>query len=247
MGMEANMVAQWLDRLHDALRQRGLPPAYSRRFMDEITEHLTDLMEEMRSMSTEAQSVKTIEQRMGTQDELAIAAAREFRRSRFCGRHPWLAFIVAPAPLMIVVLILYFLPVLLSVSFIEGETTSSSPTMVSAFVWFCRAAAYVPAAIVALVLCHLAVRSGRGWRWFVPACLILSALAGSFSVSCRPPTTPGTGQLTMGFGIGPGVFHVLQALVPLGIAAAYLLWQRHQRSQPTTPGVSEPVHVRAAA
>ena len=66
---EANMANQpWLDRMRRQLVENDLPPAYIRRFMEELSDHYEDITEE--NMSTE----NDVSSRLGEPDQLAEAA-----------------------------------------------------------------------------------------------------------------------------------------------------------------------------
>ena len=62
----------WLDRVRERLARQALPPAYIRRFTEELSDHLEDLKEE--SMETDALS------RLGEPGQLANAAVAAYRR-----------------------------------------------------------------------------------------------------------------------------------------------------------------------
>ena len=100
------MTAQsWLDEVQRQLAERGLPPSYIRRFMDELTDHLEDLKKEtMRRDKTEDQLSQ-----LGKPEDIAIAAAKAYRETLFFGRHPVIkfsVFAVSPAPIMLFTLVI---------------------------------------------------------------------------------------------------------------------------------------------
>src|SRR5437762_6720774 len=85
---------QWHERLRDDLRRQRLPPSYIDRLVEELSDHIADSQTEDTSM--EAQQALDC---LGTTEQLAAAAGREFRRRSFAGRHPWLTFVIGPVAL----------------------------------------------------------------------------------------------------------------------------------------------------
>ena len=82
----------WLNDVRMECGRQRLPPIYVDRLVGELSDHLTELMED--SMSMEASEHPSA--LLGSASEIVAAATSEYRRRRFSGRHPWFAFIVAP-------------------------------------------------------------------------------------------------------------------------------------------------------
>jgi hypothetical protein len=95
----------WRDRLRHELNKRGLPATYSARLIEELTDHFADIRNEDLSMDADAP-----ENKIGSPECLAAVAEEEFRRHTFAGRHPFVAFVVAPfsAAILWVVMIALF-------------------------------------------------------------------------------------------------------------------------------------------
>ena len=70
----------WLDEVRERLAKHTLPPAYIRRFMDELSDHFQDITEE--NMGTEANVLS----RLGEPEHVAESAATAYRRRSFLGR-----------------------------------------------------------------------------------------------------------------------------------------------------------------
>ena len=85
---------QWRDRLREELRKRNLPPAYAARLIEELADHVTDLEQENPSMDAQM----LVEEKLGSPESLAEAAAAALAGRTFAGRHPVLMFLVVPIP-----------------------------------------------------------------------------------------------------------------------------------------------------
>jgi hypothetical protein len=212
--------SKWLDEVTQALRRRGLPRSYIRRFTDELAEHYQDLCQETVSMDANQFAA-----RLGSAEQLASRAARELRLRTYAGRHPLWTFVAAPVPTaaaLVVALCAAFVLVgsALPDDWIAGESMPAwgAPTL-QATVW---AMQYAPFLAGALLFCHLAKRAACGARWSLVACALVAILAGMFAVDLKLPTEgPGSGTLTMGLGIPPGPTQWLQALAPFAVWLVY--------------------------
>ena len=95
-------VQLWLEQVRRCCRKQHLPAVYVQRLVDELADHHFDLMED--SMRMDANASKTTSPnltdsttaRLGSPLDVAARAAQEYRQTRFCGRHPILAFVVLP-------------------------------------------------------------------------------------------------------------------------------------------------------
>ncbi len=82
---------QWLDSLRDEFARRKLSPKYAERMISELTDHFHDFMEDQ--MSKDARDSKeldreSLERELGSPADIGAAAAEQYRRQRFAGRHP---------------------------------------------------------------------------------------------------------------------------------------------------------------
>lgn len=219
----------WLDQLASELRRRGLPPAYIARYIAELNDHITDLIEERRcAMSKDALRNETsgnqvaendaadwaqVAARIGEPATLAAAASAEFARRSFFGRHPIATFLVAPLPLAVLAWAATFAGMYACMSgaaaVLEwfgvdtelGDTVASWPTaaVVATPLLVWLGVLAPPAALTAL-LCRLGRRSGLSWRWSLAGCLAVAIIAGMFQVVLEHPVTAGEGRLMFGFG-----------------------------------------------
>ena len=85
---------QWLNQLQAALARQKLPPFYVERLVAELSDHITDSLEDR--MSTDAKDLRHFTSPLGTPAAVAAAAIGEFRKRRFSTRHPILTFVVLP-------------------------------------------------------------------------------------------------------------------------------------------------------
>jgi hypothetical protein len=220
---------RYWDQLRSELRRRSLPPTYVARLLGELQDHWHDFQEEhVMATGTDAARLVAIEDQLGACRDVAGMAAEQYRSRTFLGRHPWLTFVVGPVPLWLLATVGYLLILIAVGSMVEGKTIHTHPALVQGFVWVCYGLAYLPAAGAAALLCWAARRTGRSWRWYVPACGMIAAVVSLLFVRCTAPATPGGGQLMLGWNFSfPPAVQVGQALVPLSIAAcAVLLRQR---------------------
>lgn len=170
---------------------------------------------------TEARKGIDVSERMGDPALLAEQAAAEFDYPTWAGRHPWLAFFVgAPALLMLGVAASTLLVVGLA-SFVDGQTVETTPALQAIGIWTGWFIAVLPAVGASLLQCYMVHASGRRPAWGFVACSLVALFAGCLMVSCIPPQiTPGTGQLSVGFGIG-ATWNLSHAIAPLLIGAIF--------------------------
>src|SRR6516162_152823 len=92
-----------LDSLHIELMRKGLPREYVRRVVQELADHQQDIQDEGPGSRTSGGSPSPTEEadRLGNPHALVDAIVSTYRASTFCGRHPWLTFVIVPIPLVI--------------------------------------------------------------------------------------------------------------------------------------------------
>ena len=235
-------VQLWLERVRRCCGERHLPAVYVQRLVDELADHYFDLMEDsMRKDANASQdtsqnaSQNAAEQaasRLGSPLDVAARAAQEYRHSRFCGRHPILAFVVLPIvslPLLWAAALNFALLVGHLVGLKSGSQVSE-PT--GAWAEWClpgvtHAAVFVPIAIAGALCCFLARRSAVGWRWIVAASLLIALLGSTAVVDIVLPGVDHKGKLQVGLGVSahPSLAQVVQFLIPLCIGA-WTIWKQ---------------------
>jgi hypothetical protein len=204
-----------LDSLRADLIRRGLPIRYVRRVVEELQDHQQDLVDEKPTTS---------ESRLGDLTDLADRIVAEFRASRFAGRHPILAFVITPIPLVIAACVTVFLAAALLSMSLE-EAMGATGRNAGAYVIY-LGLRFLPFGATALFLCRWAYRSGRG-GWSLIACLLVALLAGTFLAVLKFPVGDADG--TMMFGtllLTPGMAAMVvgQQLAQIAMPLAIWLW-----------------------
>lgn len=211
----------WLKTVRRECRRLHLPPLYVERLMGELSDHLTDVMED--SMSTDASEFQV--SRLGSPNEIAAAATHEYRRGRFSGRHPWLAFVVMPVvtlPLLWAASILAFIFGAKALGFDSEALTASaemSRRMELTLPFVVMAMLLAPIAAAAIGFCRLAVNAALSWKWILTACAILAVVGGMATANVALPTANSMGTASFGFGVNwhPSAQQLLQFALPLSI------------------------------
>ena len=193
----------------------------------------------------EAEDTIDFAERLGDPVQLAEQASAATVYPTWAGRHPWLAF-VAGTPVLFLLSVAGFVLLLAGVAaLLEGQTVETSPALMRAFVWASWTIAFVPAIVASLLLCRMVNTSGRRRRWALAACGLVALLAGCLIVSCTPPQSqPGTGNLSLAFGIG-ATWQVAQAVAPLLIGVIFMALGRTGKKK--TEDKLQPQPMRSAA
>jgi hypothetical protein len=187
----------WLERLHADLRKRGLPPDYIERLMEEVSDHWDDLMEE--TMSGEG----TCEARMGPPEELAEECSRRpgpLRRPLLA----FAAFVVAPAPLLLVLWVGIFLAGGLALEQTGLDAGRALPGWArgpTAIHGLLAAAGVVASGALAALFGGLARRYRAGARWAWAAALTLALTAGLVVHQVNLSDLPGESSIALGVGL----------------------------------------------
>lgn len=217
---------QWQSQLASELKTRKVPPPYARRLLRELQDHIFDLQEAEMNHRTEAENTINLTERLGDPKQLAERACAAQAYPTWSGRHPWLAF-VAGTPAVFLLSVAGFTLLAIGVAFLaEGQTVETNPALMQACKWAGWTIAFVPAIVASLLLCRMVSKSGRRRLWALAACSLVALLAGCVMVSCTPPQSePGTGNLSIGFGIG-GIWRIAQAIAPLLIGVIFAVMGR---------------------
>ena len=239
----------WLDEVRERLARHALPPAYIRRFMDELSDHFQDITEE--TMSTEANAAS----RLGEPEQVAETAVTAYRRRSFLGRHPTAAFLVfAVSP--VVSMIALFVLVCAGLSVIgmtaerlglwsnEGFATRPGPIALAATRYgFSLLTVIIPAVLASILYCKLAKRLGMGHKWMFVSCTMLAIMAMLPFWSVHAKTIDVNWHYALQVGVWiPGwsgwkypftVLQLVQFLPPLAIGCWFL-----RRTLPSGPHAS---------
>jgi hypothetical protein len=218
---------KWLEELQKQLARRRLPATYVARLMDELSDHVTDLLEDQ--MSTDALESRSVFERLGAPQDVARQAAAEFRRRSFCGRHPILMFVVLP----VVTLVAVFYVELMGLAALgmalksTGADLSSdrlSPTAVGGVRLFCTSSLLVPAALTAALFAWLAAKAGVPRKWPTITCAILGVLAAASQLDVYMSPLPGQSKLTLGMGFSTAVTAMFVQLSKFAVPLLIGMW-----------------------
>ena len=213
---------QWRSRLVSEMRVRKVPPSYARRLLGELQDHIVDLQEAEMHYGKEAENAIDYSERLGDPKRLAEQAAAAEVYPTWPGRHPWLAF-VGGTPVLFLLSVAGLVLLLIGMaSLVEGQTVETNPVLRQACAWASWVIAFVPGIVASLLVCRMVGASGRRRGWAMAACSLVALMAGCLMVSCTPPQSePGTGNLSIGFGIG-AAWQVGQAIAPLVIGVVFV-------------------------
>lgn len=228
----------WLDELGGELRKAKLPHPYIARLMDELSDHLEDVLEE-NEMSKDALVSQTIAGRMGSATDVAGSAAAEFRQASFWRRHPFLSFIALP----ILVVPILWIPGMAGVDLIAAAQNSwdfntispsqFSPGVLALMQLCCVAATLLPAVAAGVFFAWLGARKGLQARWPMIACTIVGLMSAETKVGfLMTPLAETNAWQTIEFGwwAGPGL---ILKLVKVALPLAVCVWilRRHRLRQ----------------
>jgi hypothetical protein len=228
----------WLDELGGELRKAKLPHPYIARLMDELSDHLEDVLEE-NEMSKDALVSQTIAGRMGSATDVAGSATAEFRQASFWRRHPFLSFIALP----ILVVPILWIPGMAGVDLIAAAQNSwdfhtvspdrFSPGVLDLMRLCCVAATLLPAIAAGVFFAWLGARKGLQTRWPMIACAIVGLMSAATQVGfLMTPSAETNAWQTIAFGgwAGPGLFlRLVKVALPLAVCAWIL--RRHRLRQ----------------
>jgi len=228
---------RWLLELRTELVRRKLPPLYVERMVLELSDHLSNLLEDR--MSTDAKDLHGVFQRLGSPGQVAASAAQEYRKARFSQRHPVLMFVVLP---VLSLPVLWFasltcIVLLMGVLGIESGKVDTGG-MVWRFANACLpytvlALLVLPAAASAAFFARLASRAQVNWKWLAAASLMIAVLGGLAAIDIMLPTMHERGRLMFGFSLSkhPSASQLLQFLLPLAICG-WAIWRQLRNGRP---------------
>jgi hypothetical protein len=221
-----------LNDLGRRLLVQGMPVAEVRRFLTELRQHHTDLIEEqIAGGMSAADASAAADRRLGEPRQLADVALRQFRRTTLLGRHAWFFFGVCP----LFCLLLTWLVVGGIVGCSEHWLLRSS-VAVNHVTKLCTPALCIAlnfAVPFLLATCFYRAARRRAlaafWRLFPAGLILLLAIFAEFSVWFSK-VAPNSGRLQLG--VGRPHFG---GLLPLAAALALGVCMRLRRS--ARPGI----------
>lgn len=226
---------RWLLKLRTELVRRKLPPLYVERMVLELSDHLSNLLEDR--MSTDAKDLHGVFERLGTPGGVAATAAHEFRKARFSRRHPVLVFILAPVLSLPMLWFASVATVILAVKLLGIESGNSTTTAVwqaadVALPFVIVALMVIPVALAAAFFCRVAARAGVSWKWSLAACCMIAVLGSAAMTHFVLPTETTQGSLHFGLRLAlrPTASQLLQFAAPLAICG-WAIWRQVKASR----------------
>jgi hypothetical protein len=221
----------WLDDVRNQLAKHALPPAYIRRFMDELSDHFQDITEE--NMSTEA----NVNSRLGEPQLVANSAVTVYRRRSFLGRHPTAAFVVFALSPIVSLIVIEAIAIFLFISavYLIGEDKTFDFTrkigligqsLVPYILAFLTVV--IPSVFLSILYCKLAKRLCIRKRWMLMSCVSIATVAMLLCWSATFSDTPGKNCLQCGIwipawsGWTPPLRNLGQCLLPLAIGCWFI-------------------------
>jgi hypothetical protein len=194
--------------------------------VSELRDHHRDLVAAT-SVIDEAPTIS----RLGSPAKLAGAITGEYRRQRFSGRHPLVAFVLAPVALVLTLWMLLPLSIVLAepigqllfgadVGAVFGPDRPGTRALFR--VWETLVVFGAPA-FVAVLVCQWGMRAAVSRGWIVTGLVLLAVLASMYQVEIVFPDVPGGGRMTLGFGLTAAL---VRLLVPLAVAALVVRYLR---------------------
>jgi len=208
--MESCLILPALER---SLLRRGLPRDYVRRAIDELDAHCGDVVA---NHTGERGATAAADRVIGDPRQLGERLVSDYRSARFAGRHPLMAFVVAPIPITLLVWTLCLAlgaAVSMAVAWLTGEHSAWTFTSLE---FLHRLSTIAPQFVCGWGFWRLSERSGWGRVWALPACGQVAITWWLFNSTLALPTAPGHGQFSVGLGGGlwllaPAVFLALVA------------------------------------
>jgi hypothetical protein len=208
----------WLEALREQVKRHQLPPRYTERLFQELSDHIRDIEEEK---SMDADNARTPNTRMGEPRELAQLIGSEYRKKDFSRKHPVVTFAVMP-----ILLLLTFYAGLLILVFIAGYIffglggTAASLTEGLPKRYITQLIAYggigLPVTLTAVIFCRAMRDRGMDRRWLLLTGATL-ALFPCMTVSLTPST------LVIGFSSTITMAAFTQFMIPIVICGSYSL------------------------
>ena len=211
---------RWLDQVRAKLARKNLPPLYSERLLSELSDHVTDFLED--PMSTDAtKDLGGLARQLGVPSHIASAAVRERRQAHFGGRHPLLSFVVLPVILLPMMWAASIVAVLLVAKLLGFESgRAPSPVMDQWGQWTVPGVTFaslaLPIALCATLMCWLARRTAVNRKWLIAGCSLVAVIGGAAMVQMVLPGVDHQGSLSFGFGLKmiPSPAQVVQFALP---------------------------------
>ena len=222
--------------LRERLLRAGIAPRHVRRYLSELSDHLTDLTaeEQSRGLSPTAAGSAALA-RLGSPDSLANAALAQPEARSLTARAPWAVFSLTPLALLATIWFLslcllrlgwqIFLPQAVT-PFGHGPLQFFDPQNIY---FQLNRSLYLGAPIlVGWCMLLIAIRQRLSVLWPIVSLAILAVLAATSHVQANREAVPtGLGHISVDFAFRPAAQNEYALVVFLLAVAPYLLWKFH--------------------
>jgi hypothetical protein len=226
--------SEWLDAFQTELAKQPVSALQRARLVRELRDHIDDLCCEERTlaMSTESLDLSRLSARLGHPQEVARAVGKEAAKRPFSQRHPAVTFLLLPIPMLLLLWIGYGLALVGLVSGFESYRSEQWAQQVASVL--VHGIAYFPPAALTLWIGWIAVRNQTRKTWWILAAALVALVSATLAVGLTMPTTPGTGQLSLGCGFPPPLAHWPQACIPLALTGIVMIIDGMRRGRAQT-------------
>ena len=221
--------------LRERLLRAGIAPRHVRRYVAELTDHLSDLTaEEQRGGLSPAAAHSSALTRLGSSDDLAAAMIAQPSLQSLSAHAPWAVFSLSP---LVLLATLWFVSLcLLRLGwhiFLPGAITPFGSTPGQQFfdlrnIYFqLNRALYLGSPVlVGWCMVFIAARQRLNSLWPMLSLIILALLAATSHVQANRLAVPtGLGHIRVDFALRPAAQNEYALVVLLLSLAPYLLWR----------------------
>jgi hypothetical protein len=233
-------MAKPFSQLRERLLRAGVAPRHVRRYLNELSDHLTDLRtEEERAGRSRAEAESAALARLGGVESLAKAMIEQRQFQSWSARAPWAIFGLGP---LCILAAAWFLALFILWSgwqiFMPGTSTPFVGLLDRwAMLYFGvgRLLYFGAPIFIGWLMGLVAARQRLNALWPTVGVGLIALIAGVAQVHANRPLSGGVGHVSLGFALGTSVqdistflFHIL---VILGLAVlpwTWLLWRREK-------------------
>ena len=221
--------------LHERLLRAGIAPRHVRRYVAELTDHLSDLTAEEQSHGLSPTAARTAALlRLGSTDDLAAAMLAQPQFQSLTAHAPWAVFSLSP---LVLLATLWFVSLCLLLLgwhiFLPGAITPFGSTPGQQFfdlrnIYFqLNRALYLGSPVlVGWCMVFIAARQRLNSLWPMLSLMILALLAATSHVQANRLAVPsGLGHIRVDFALRPAAQNEYALVVLLLSLAPYLLWR----------------------
>ena len=231
-------MAKPFSELRERLLRAGVAPRHVRRYLNELSDHLTDLRaEEERVGRSGAEAESAALARLGGMDSLATAMIEQRQLHAWSARAPWAIFGLAP---LCILAGAWFVALLILWTgwqvFMPGTSTPFVGLVdrwAMAYFGVGRLLYFGAPIFIGWAMGLIAARQRLNALWPTLGIALIAFVSGMAQVHANRPLSGGVGHVSLGFGFGTSVqeistflFHVLVILALALLPWPWLLWRR---------------------